>query len=177
MAVSAVRAWTIEDLDRMPEDGNSYEVVRGELFVTPLPSVHHEVVIARLTRLLDPYVAANGLGYVFHPHAVIRRKGSQTEPDLYVNAHRGESDWAKTPTPSLVVEVSSRWTWRRDLKEKRAYYLEDVGVPEYWMVDRERRAIRVARPDAGDAVFHSTLSWHPVGATAPLEIEIQQLCA
>lgn len=175
MAVSAIHAWTIEELDRLPEDGNTYEVVRGELFVTPPPSVTHEVAVSRLSCMLHAYVAEQRLGLVFHPRAVVRRIGSQTEPDLYVSEYRGDTDWAKTPTPLLVVEVSSRSTWRRDLNQKRAYYLEDVGVSEYWMVDRESRAIRVARPDTDDIVFETVLRWHPAGASVPLDIEIARL--
>ncbi len=37
--------WTVEDLERLPDDGNKYEVVRGELFVTPAPSVVHETFL------------------------------------------------------------------------------------------------------------------------------------
>ena len=181
MAVPAIREWTLDELHRLPDDGNKYEVVRGALFVTPPPSVEHEVIIARLTRLLDPYVIAQNLGMVFHARAVVRRRGSEVEPDLYVSHDlrssgiRHENDWERTPLPSLVVEVQSKTTRRRDLNEKRAYYLEDVGVPEYWIVDRQRRIIRVARPGSEDVELESVLQWHPAGATAPLEIDIPKL--
>ncbi len=75
MATSA-KVWTLEELHSLPGDGNTYELVRGELFVTPPPTVNHEEIHARLARILDPFVAANGLGYVYHPHAVVQFHGS-----------------------------------------------------------------------------------------------------
>lgn len=174
MAVPAIQAWTLDDLARMPDDGNKYEVVRGELFVAPAPSRAHQLVIARLARILDRYVEKQGLGVVHQPRAIVRRRGSEAEPDLFVDS--GESmDWNDAPTPCLVVEVHSTATRRRDQNQKRAYYLEDVGVPEYWMVDRESRSIRVARRVLPDAVVASVLRWHPAGASVPLEFEIQPL--
>ena len=71
MATQLTR-WTLAELHRLPDDGNKYELVRGELFVTPPPTDAHETVLARLTRILDPFVAANDLGMVYHPRAVIR---------------------------------------------------------------------------------------------------------
>ena len=58
--MASTKVWTLEELDALPEDGNKYELVRGELFVTPPPTYDHETILARLTRLIEPYVAANG---------------------------------------------------------------------------------------------------------------------
>ena len=60
--VDRIRRWTIGDLYSLPDDGNKYELIRGQLFVTPPPTDAHETIGVRLHRLLDPYVAANGLG-------------------------------------------------------------------------------------------------------------------
>ena len=175
MAVAAMRAWTLEDLDRLPDDGNTYEVVRGELFVTPAPSRQHQRIIARLARILHPYVDEQQLGLVHQARSVVRRKGSETEPDLFVSQDHGEQDWAAAPTPSLVVEVFSLTTWRRDLDQKRKYYLEDVGVPVYWMVDPRERRVTVARPDTQDLVVDGLLTWEPAGATRPLIVDLTAL--
>lgn len=175
MAVSAVRAWTVQDLERMPDDGNKYEVVRGELFVTPAPSYWHQLVVARFGQLLTPYVVEQQLGMVFHARSIVRRRGSEVEPDLYVSTVAPRRDWNDAPTPILVVEVHSRSTRRRDLNQKRAYYIEDVGVPEYWMVDRESRSVRVARPGNADDVITGRLAWHPAGASRALEFDVGRL--
>lgn len=170
----ALQEWTLADLERMPDDGNKYEVVRGELFVTPPPSAPHQDIIARLVRMLDRYVEEQGLGWVHTARSVIRRRGSEAEPDLFVSQALG-ADWATTPTPSLVVEVLSRTTRRRDLAQKRAYYLEDVGVPEYWMIDRQSRFVTVARLALDDMPVPDTLQWHPRGATRALSIDVAAL--
>src|SRR5438270_1344414 len=87
MAVSTeTRPWTIEELHRLPDDGNKYEVLDGELFVTPAPSEAHEDILAHLTRIIDPFVARHNLGYVYHPRSVVRTQGSEVEPDLMVRA-------------------------------------------------------------------------------------------
>ena len=81
---TVTKQWTLEEVHSLPDDGNKYELVRGELFVTPPPTDPHETIAARLSRLLDPYVAEHGLGYVYHPRAVMRFDGSEVEPDLMV---------------------------------------------------------------------------------------------
>src|SRR4051812_40987176 len=69
---NAARAWTLDELHRLPDDGNKYELVEGALFLTPVPNEDHETILARLSGLLVPYVAANALGTVYHPRAVVR---------------------------------------------------------------------------------------------------------
>ena len=111
------RRWTIEELHSLPDDGNKYELIHGELFVTPAPSDNHETVGARLTRLIDPYVAANGLGLIYRPRAVVRiADDTEVEPDLMVRQPQNEPDasWAGAPLPILVVEITSDSTRRRD---------------------------------------------------------------
>src|SRR5262245_17507219 len=59
--------WTLAAMHRLPDDGKKYELLHGELLVTPAPSPGHEGVAATLTELLVPYVKAHGLGQVRHP--------------------------------------------------------------------------------------------------------------
>jgi Uma2 family endonuclease len=82
------KRWTLEELHSLPDDGNKYELVRGELFVTPPPNDDHETILSRLSRILDRYVEANGLGLVYHPRSVVRVDGSEVEPDLMVRRRR-----------------------------------------------------------------------------------------
>ena len=176
MAMSMpAKAWTLEELHRLPDDGNKYEVIRGELFVTPPPSVEHEELLARLTEVLAEYVKKHGLGRIYHPRAVIRFEGSEAEPDLMVRAVppgvHGNA-WENLPAPLLVVEVLSPTTRRRDLVNKRAYYL-DAGAGEYWLVDAERREIRVVRRGDNDLVARDSLVWRV--ATEPLVLEVPAL--
>lgn len=177
MAVATVaKKWTLEELHSLPEDGNKFEIVRGELFVTPPPSVPHEEVAAILHAILAPYVERERLGRVYRPKAIVRFQGSEVEPDLFVrqrhpNPRRIDADWNTAPTPILVVEIASPYTRRRDRAQKRRLYM-DAGVAEYWMVDDEERAITVVRHGARDRVERSTLSWRPAAARETLSIDV-----
>ena len=170
----ATRAWTLEEVHRLPDDGNRYELIRGELFVTPAPRHRHERVLERLRRAIDAYVERNGLGWTA-ARGVVRVRGSEVEPDLLV---RGDfpsaADWEDAPTPILVVEVLSDITRRRDHVQKREHYL-DVGIPEYWIIDPDERTIRVVRPGTEDELRSDTVSWLPSGAASPFELDVASL--
>jgi Uma2 family endonuclease len=179
MAVATlVRKWTLDEVHRLPDDGNKYELVRGELFVTPPPGMGHETILARLGEILTPYVSAQKLGHVYHPRSVLRFEGSEVEPDLMVrtphSAPRGnDSDWATAPIPRLVVEVLSPVTRRRDLNQKKELYL-DAGVPEYWVVDPESRTVTVLTRGSRVVVI-DRMRWSPEGASPPLAFEIAEI--
>ncbi len=166
-------AWTLAELDRLPDDGNKYELVDGALFVTPAPSPADEQLVSVLLTILVPYVQTQQLGRVHTPRAVVRTDESEVEPDLMVRPATLTlpSTWAEMPTPLLVVEVLSRTTRRRDEQQKRAFY-QRIGVPEYWMVDRWSRSIRVVRGDETERVEDSVPEWHPVGASEALQMDV-----
>ena len=169
------KAWTLEELHALPDDGNRYEVVRGALFVTPAPTYEHETIASRLADLLTPYVLRYGLGRVFRPRAVIRYEGSETEPDLAVRPDIGrDSAWERAPTPSLVVEILSLSTRRRDLGEKRDFYLS-AGIPEYWVVDPDDRSIIVIRPGVPNVTVRDTFTWMPAGAPTSFELPVREI--
>lgn len=171
-----LKRWTLAELHRLPDDGNKYELVRGELFVTPAPSTGHEAIIDVLASKLEPYVKANGLGRVSRPRSVVRLEESETEPDLMVRptSRPLPTDWAEMPRPTLLVEVLSDSTRRRDLVKKRSLYV-DGGIPDYWIVDGEQRTIRVVRPGENDVSNGDVVTWHPTGATEPLAINLAEL--
>jgi Uma2 family endonuclease len=170
------KRWTLEEVHSLPDDGNKYELVRGELFVTPPPSENHETILARLHAILAPFVARYGLGMVYRPRAVVRFEGSEVEPDLMVRAERHDAgrDWDDAPVPILVVEVLSGSTRRRDNAQKRELYL-DAGVEEYWIADPDRASVRVVRRGVEDVVTSTELSWLPSGASAELVIRVSAL--
>ena len=173
---SAVKQWTLEEVHSLPDDGNKYELVRGELFVTPPPTDTHETVAARLSRILDPYVEQHELGLVYHPRAVMRFAGSEVEPGLMVRSpHPGDhADWNDAPIPILIVEILSPSTRRRDQVQKRSLYM-DAGVAEYWLVDAERRMITAVRLGREDLVAHETMRWRPEGAATELTFDLARV--
>jgi Uma2 family endonuclease len=179
MAVATqVRKWTLAEVHRLPEDGNKYELVRGELFVTPPPGDEHETIGAKLHAVLGPYVSEQRLGLVFRPHAVMRFEGSEVEPDLMIraphpNRKKNDKDWNTAPIPILVVEILSAYTRRRDFNQKKELYL-DAGVAEYWIVDPEEQTITIIQPDSM-RVERQRLTWWPTGASAALEFDINNI--
>ncbi len=175
---TATKKWTLEEIHSLPDDGNKYELVRGELFVTRPPTDFHETVAAKLARILDPYVATQGLGYVYRPRAVLRFEGSEVEPDLMVRQSQGDpdADWDRAPLPILIVEIFSGSTRLRDQNQKRELYT-DAGVAEYWMVDPERRKITAVRRDQPDTVAAGKLVWSPPGASESLTVDVPGLFA
>ncbi len=174
MAIETKR-WTLEELHRLPDDGNKYELVRGELFVTPAPAPDHEIVLANLTGILGPFVTAHKLGAVFHPRAVLRFDGSEVEPDLMVRRQPpANTPWEKWPTPTLVVEVVSPTTRRRDRQNKREFYL-DAGVDEYWIIDPETRTATIVRQGASDQTESAGIVWSPDAVSEPLRIPLADI--
>ncbi len=165
--------WTLADLDHLPDDGNKYELIDGELFVSPAPSPSHESLADVLHEILAPYVKAQRLGRVHRPRTVVRTRGSEAEPDLMVRPVTATLPliWEDAPTPSLVVEILSKITRRRDHGSKRDFYLR-IGVPEYWIVDRSDRTIRVITLNADDLVANAMLVWQPTGAAESLVIDV-----
>jgi Uma2 family endonuclease len=173
---TVTKQWTLEEVHSLPDDGNKYELVRGELFVTPAPTDPHETIGARLARLLDGYVQREKLGLIYRPRAVMRFEGSEVEPDLMVRQPNtnAEPTWDNAPTPILIVEILSPSTRRRDQLQKRSLYM-DAGVAEYWMVDDERKTITSIRLGRDDVVAHTELVWSPDGASAPLTLEVARV--
>jgi Uma2 family endonuclease len=170
---TATKKWTLEELHSLPDDGNKYELVRGELFVTPPPTLDHETILARLTRVLDPYVVKQRLGLIYHPRAVLRFEGSEVEPDLMVRQPplKPKTPWDKAPLPILIVEIVSDSTRRRDRIQKKEFYL-DAGVEEYWIADGESATITSVRAGRDDVVVADRLTWSPSAATSPWTIEL-----
>jgi len=173
LMAETTHAWTLAELDRLPDDGNKYELVDGELFVTPAPSPGHEALASELNWILLPYLQTQNLGRLVFPRSVVRQQGSEVEPDMMVRPATPTlpQTWAEMPTPLLVVEILSRTTRRRDHEQKRAFYLR-LGVAEYWIIDRFERTIRVITQNADDVVCDTELVWCPSGATEPFHMDV-----
>jgi Uma2 family endonuclease len=172
------RRWTLEEVHALPDDGNKYELVHGELWVTPAPTDRHETILARLTHVLVPYVEAQRLGLVYRPRAVFRvGRDVEVEPDLMVRQPHpdpGGGPWETAPRPILVAEVVSPSTRRRDYGRKRELYMEK-GIPEYWIVDGDARTFTVVTPGREPEVVTDRMAWAPAGAGAPLAFGVAQV--
>jgi Uma2 family endonuclease len=143
---------TYADWLRFPDDGKLWEIIEGEVFVSPPPTTRHQRVSARLYRLLVAHVEDGGLGEVlFAPVGVRLSDEDVLEPDIVVllAEHVGRiEEQAIVGPPDMVVEILSAGTARRDLSKKRATY-ESAGVQEYWIVDPESVSIDLLVLDSG----------------------------
>lgn len=142
--LAAHRVYTHDDLADTPDDGNRYEIIGGELFVSPAPRLAHQEVIGRLNASLVIYVTARQLGIVYGAPVDVRLSPYNTvRPDIVFIA-QDRLDIRRRQyvagAPDLVVEVLSDRTRGIDLVQKRALYAM-AGVPEYWIVDIDGRSV------------------------------------
>jgi Uma2 family endonuclease len=145
--IATLRPLTYDDLKDMPDDGQRYEIIGGELLVTPSPTAGHQRVLFRLAKLLDGYVLRHGTGEVFvAPFDVLLGTFDAVEPDIvYLAAARprvANDENSIDYAPDLVVEVASPSSHRIDRVKKMALYARS-GVAEYWIADPMRRRIDV----------------------------------
>jgi Uma2 family endonuclease len=176
MVMPATTRWTADMVRALPDDGKRYEVIDGELFVTPAPSWMHQSVVLELAMLLAPYVREHGVGHVIGaPAEVVFGPRNMVVPDVFaVPLVRGEAPraWEEVGRLLLAIEVLSPSTRRTDRREKRELY-QRKGVPEYWTVDVEARAIERWPPDASaPETVTEQLNWRPDAFVDPLTIDV-----
>jgi Uma2 family endonuclease len=167
---------TADELADLPSDGNRYEIIDGELFVTPAPAKRHQWALARLLTRLLPFVDSIGLALFVAPTDVRASANTQVEPDVFVLPRQRDiargPNWLPMHQLLLAVEVLSPSTRRVDSGKKRTLYLSQ-GVAEYWIVDVDARAIEVSvlgEPTA--RVLRESLKWRPLADGPPLIIDL-----
>jgi len=177
----AASDWTYSEYARLPDDGNRYEVIDGEVCVTPSPGPKHQRVAANLFRVLAEYVEREQLGEMLWDLDLLFVTGQFLRPDmLFVPNDRaaGVTDRGMEDTPGLVVEVLAPHSKRIDRIKKPPRY-RDFGVPEYWIVDPENRAIERYRlaADAAPEICREILLWQPSLDVPPLELVVERVFA
>lgn len=177
----ATGRWTAERVRALPDDGNRYEVVDGELLVTPSPSDPHQRSVRELAFALHAFVERHGFGEVlFSPSDIELDPKSMVQPDVFVFGlleGRIARGWNSGAPLLLVVEVLSPGTARADRTIKRKRY-QRAGIPEYWIVDLDDRVIEVWRPaDSRPELVALTLEWRPAGASEVFSIHLPGLFA
>jgi Uma2 family endonuclease len=157
-AVTIANAWpkpgepfTVDDLERMPDDGRRYELIDGMLIVSPAANMAHQRVAFLLGMQLEDACPDDLV--VFGAAVNVRFSlRSALEPDVVV-ARVVDAEGARvrlTSTPLLVAEVLSPDSVLRDLNLKKAAY-ERFGIPSYWVVDPDldRPSLRAFELDDG----------------------------
>lgn len=133
---------TYEDYASAPADGMTYQIVDGELLVTPAPNPFHQRASKRLQRQLEAYFEDSGRGEVFNaPIDLILSPHDVLQPDLVVvtDASTISRRGIEAP-PLLIVEVLSPYSIQHDRQLKARRYAV-LGVPHYWIVDIDQRRL------------------------------------
>ena len=171
--------WTLERVHALPDDGNRYELLDGELLVTPAPSWNHQSVLLALYDAVKPYVASSGaLGCLIAPAAVTFSQRRELQPDFFafpVAPGQRVTRFEDVGRLVLAVEVLSPNTARVDRYRKRAVYQEE-GVDEYWIVDPGAHLNERWRPgDVEPEVLLERIDWKPLASLPALSIDLQLL--
>jgi Uma2 family endonuclease len=171
--------WTAEMVRALPEDGNRYEVLDGELVMSPAPSWRHQQVLRRLLLIVHPYVEAHSLGWtMLSPADIEFSPRRRLQPDLFVVPDIGSGEpasWEEAKKLLLVIEVTSPTTAANDRLKKRPTY-QSERVPEYWIVDPDSRITERWKPeDTRPEVIADTLEWRPKPEIEPLRIQLDKI--
>jgi Uma2 family endonuclease len=135
---------TYDDYCALPNDRNRYEILDGELFVTPAPATKHQIALGNLYRIVSIYVIAHRMGrLLLAPTDLILAATTVVQSDLiFVGNDRSQ---IVTPrgvegVPTLVVEILSPTTHRTDRETKAQLYAK-YGVPHYWLIDPDQQVL------------------------------------
>ena len=151
------KIYTYEDYVLLPDDGNRYEIIEGELFMSPAPKVKHQRVSRILEFKLVTYVEQHRSGEVFDaPCDVVFTKQDTVQPDIIFIANSNKTIITEDNiqgAPDLLIEILSKSTAYNDLVSKKDLY-EKFGVKEYWIVDPMKEWIEIYLLTEGKYQLH-----------------------
>jgi Uma2 family endonuclease len=149
--MSTTTRWTSADLESLPDDGNRYEIIDGELYMSKQPHFYHQDVCTELLAVLWNWDRTANLGRVVSAPGLIFAEDDDVAPDVvWISNDRLiaslKADGKFHDAPELVIEVLSPGSVneRRDREAKLKLYSRR-GVSEYWIVSWQTRTIDVYR--------------------------------
>jgi Uma2 family endonuclease len=177
---ASARRWTADEVRDLTDESRPwprYELIDGELLVTPAPRPVHQIAALELARKLADYVDAEGLGLTLMPPADLElHAGTIVQPDVFVVPATDATplhDWRQVRALLLAVEIISPSTARQDRETKRAFF-QRAGVPEYWVVDLDVRCVERWRPsDAQPEIVREWLDWRPLASRSQFQLDLK----
>jgi Uma2 family endonuclease len=171
------RRYTVDEVLAFPDDGNRYELVDGELLVTPAPGSLHQVVLSRLYFELASYLKSHPTVMVlFSPADISWDREQLVQPDLFVFPTTEVSrSWKTVRTLLLAAEVVSPSSARGDRLVKRGLY-QRQGVATYWIVDPDAALVEVWHPDDDrPEIITDVLRWRVTPEADEFALELSEL--
>jgi len=161
MGTEVITKLTFEQFRQLPEDGKRYELIHGEVYVTPAPITRHQFALQNLSGSLWPHVIKNHLGEVLTAPLDVRLgEDTVVEPDLiFVSEARAgiiQENWIEG-APDLVVEILSPSTAAHDRATKLRIYAE-AGVPEVWFLDPKAKTVEVLKLQGKKYLIEATFA-------------------
>lgn len=155
--MAIAKLWTVEDVERLPDDEFRYALIRGMLYRMPPTKPRHGRITNIIGRLVGDFAAARDLGVVYDQSGFILARDPDVllAPDLaFVRADRVPADEGAYPelAPDLAIEVISRSQRGPSIDEKIGLYLA-AGTRLVGAVDPATRSVRVCRPDGSDRLL------------------------
>ncbi len=149
--------WTYEDWLQLPDDGTRYEVIDGELYMSPPPAIPHQTSSGNLDFSFRRHVRDHDLGRIFTAPVGVRLPGYPVpfQPDIVFISKAREhiiSTRYIEGVPDLIVEILSPSNWAYDRDEKFKVY-RDADVPELWLVDYRKKTVEVFVWEEGEYVL------------------------
>ncbi|MEV1116793.1 Uma2 family endonuclease [Actinosynnema sp. NPDC049800] len=165
-------SYTVEDLEDMPDDGRRYELVDGQLQVSPAPGYRHQEIVAELCGRLRAE-CPDDMTALPAPFAVQVSARTEVQPDVLVGRRADFTDKLLPVAPLLAVEVLSPSTGIRDLTIKKNAY-ERMGVVSYWVIDPQEPVLAVFEldPEGRYQQVAEVQGEKPFDATLPFPVRI-----
>lgn len=135
---------TYSDYQRLPDDGRRYEILDGELSMSPSPQTLHQRVLLNLGFELHAHVRRRKLGEIFlAPYDVVLTAHDIVSPDLIFVANANRSIVTTRNirgVPDLLIEIISPNRPALDTRKKKSTY-QRCRVPNYWILDPVKQSL------------------------------------
>jgi Uma2 family endonuclease len=186
MPAVARHRWTAADVRALMDESRPsprYELLDGELLVTPAPDPLHQLIVAEMFALIKEYVDCEAISIAFTSPADIELAPETImQPDVFLVSADAFGDeapmrWSQVKRLLLAVEVLSPSTMRQDRVDKRDHYLAN-GVEDYWIIDPDARVFECWSPRIASPVVHrERVTWHPTGARKLFALDVREFFA
>lgn len=140
------KRFSYKDYVKLPDDGKRYEILNGDLKMSPLPITYHQEVVSNVFYELIFFIKKEESGRIFiAPYDVVLDEFNIVQPDIiYVSKENNNIITEKNikGSPDLVIEILSPSSAYVDLVEKKEIY-EKFKISEYWIIDPQKQWLEI----------------------------------